>query len=119
MEVGHQRGVSGWFPEATLIYGTYSHVEIDNFSYIDSIHVSDSISQWVGTKSSLIESNFKYPLKQNIGLIYYLNLAKRDIIIVDAIESVGVKSHKFKIDGVYYTPAKTELISYNGRIFDG
>ena len=75
LEVYHKRGANGWFPEATLIYSTYTNPQIDSFSYIYSIDIKDQIGQWIGRNRSEIDSRFgTYPLKRSIGLVYYLNI---------------------------------------------
>ena len=120
LEVYHKQGVNGWFPEATLIYSTYVNQQIDSFSYIHSIDIKDQIGQWIGRNRSEIDSRFgTYPLKKSIGLIYYLNIQKKDIIVVDEVEQIGVNTYSFKINGATHTPTPQELVYHEGVYYDG
>lgn len=122
VELYHADGQGGWFPEATLIYGTFINPKFDSFSYIDSITINDVIAQWIGSKTPEIEKNFAHQsLIKDIGLVYYLNIQKRDIITVDdATESpILPGSWVFTIKGNVHTPAPTELVYCNGKYYDG
>lgn len=121
VEIGTDNKNAGWFPEASLIYSEYKEPEIDTFSHVESIDINDRMAQWIGNSQAEIPSRFAtYELKSTIGLIYYLNVQKRDIIIVDsATKQADRRTHTFVRNGVNYTPSATELVYCKGKYYDG
>ena len=113
-------GADYWKPEATLTYARYLNHEIDNFSYIDSISVTDVISQWVGTNENEIDKRLgDKKLLKSIGLVYYLSVYKRHIVnSISSVEKNGV-SYIFKEGDVVYHPGNDELIYFNEEYYDG
>jgi hypothetical protein len=111
MTIAHPDGKNGWFPSATLIYSVFDTPKADAISYIHSIEIKDDIAQWIGRNRAEIPSRFgEYPLKTDIGLIYHLNIHKRDIIEVDSAEETSGSRYTFKINDVEHFPDATQIV---------
>lgn len=122
MDIYHPDKEEGWFPEATLIYSTFINPNLDSFSYIQSIQIEDKIAQWIGNNESEVEKRFDpHKLKKSLGLIYYINLQKRDITFVDEVIPKTGFRNDFKIKDIVHYPSATEILycPSTGEYFDG
>ena len=120
MEIGHLNGLSGLTPEAQLFYSIYEDPEFTSFSYVDSVDIIDQTSQWIGSNRVEIETRFKYPLKESLGLIYYLKLSKKSIVEVDNVtKNADNRTYSFSIGGSSYAPKDTEILKYNDTYYSG
>ena len=121
VEIYHENGQDGWMPGATLVYATYRQQEVDNFSYIHSIEVKDKIAQVIGNNKSFVKNNFdEEQLIQSLGVVYYLNVQKRPIVVVENAIWSGTK-YIFKDGGMEYKPDKTTIVydQTSKKYYDG
>lgn len=112
---------SYWLPGATLIYGQYLNYEVEDFSYIHSISITDKIAQWIGRDRNEIDFRLdEKKILKSVGMVYYLNISKRPIVIsLSDVVPNGDGTYTFKEGNVIYHPGNNELIFFEGNYYDG
>ena len=119
--IGDNPSGSQWLPNATLVYGQYLNYETEDFGHIHSVQIKDKIAQWIGKDRTEIDVHLdKDQILQSIGMVYYLNISKRPIVLsLSDVEANGDGTYTFKEGTVIYHPGNNELIYYEGNYYDG